>query len=83
MSKQTTKPKVPADPIESARAMLDRFGSAATNGSPRAQAEFAMLQTALIVRAIDRLTAAVKMNTKAIAWSSESLSVDDVRRLTE
>ena len=53
MSKQTTKPKVPADPSRAPRAMLDRFGSAATNGSPRAQAEIAMLQTALMVRAIN------------------------------
>lgn len=66
MSKQTTKtsPKPPADPVESAQAMLDRVGN--VRGSPIREETIAMLQTVLVVRAIDRLTAAVKDNTKAV-----------------
>jgi hypothetical protein len=83
MSKQPTpkaKMKPPNDPIESAAAMVKRLGDATDSHHPNALANdydtvAPMLQTVLIVRAIDRLTAAVKAqeaNTIALAKAIKS-----------
>jgi hypothetical protein len=56
MSKRTAS-KPPSDPINSAFAMCERAFRADACG----EQHFAMLQTVLIVRAIDRLTKAVNV----------------------
>lgn len=69
MTKQTkSSPKPPADPVESAIAMLDKLEGRvnAAPGSTKFDRTEKMLRTVLMVRAIDRLTAAVKDNTKAV-----------------
>jgi hypothetical protein len=56
------KPKPPADPVASAHSMLQRIKDHPVH-PPNFEVGAAMVQTVLIVRAIDRLTAAVKANT--------------------
>jgi hypothetical protein len=56
------KSKPPADPIDSAFAMIERIH----DRRPAHPGSEQMVQTALIVRAIDRLTAAVKANTEVL-----------------
>jgi hypothetical protein len=59
-----TKQKPPRDPVKSASEMVRRFTNTAP---PNGERVFQMLNTVLVVRAIDRLTAAVKANTEALA----------------
>jgi hypothetical protein len=64
MSKQTKAPLF--DPITSAKAIIDKFKDSAGATGIYGEQKLQMLHTVLIVRAIDRLTAAVKDNTKAV-----------------
>jgi len=63
MSKQTIKL---VDPITSAEDVIERFKDSGRATGTYGEQKLQMLHTVLIVRAIDRLTAAVKDNTKAV-----------------
>jgi hypothetical protein len=63
MSKQTIKL---VDPITSAGDMIERFKDSGRATGIYGEQKLQMLHTVLIARAIDRLTAAVKDNTKAV-----------------
>jgi hypothetical protein len=84
MTKQTTKP--PSDPVESAFAMIERACKAINENPVPFKSDYEsvapMLHTVLIVRAIDRLTTAVKDNTAQMEKSADQVfkAVEDVAR---
>jgi hypothetical protein len=63
---------VPSDPVASALAQIDKICKTINDNPVPFKNDYenvaAMLQTVFIVRAIDRLTAAVKENTRAVLW---------------